>query len=443
MTAPAQYQLTGATASEIAANVEEGIRNGLLAPGETLESVRQAAKHIGVSPATVASAYRMLRDRGLVITQDRSRTRISARPPVMTRPRAMPALSPSTRDLTSGNPDPALLPDLRPILARMDLPPRLYGETAVVPELLELARDDFESSGIVATDVSIVSGGLGGLELALEAHLRPGHRVAVEDPCYTGVLDLVRGMGFVTCPVAMDEFGMLPHELERVASTGIQALIITPRNQNPTGAALSPQRAAELRSVMDAFPGPFVIEDDHASGTTTLPRYDIVDGRQRWALIRSVTKALGPDLRLAMLTGDPETVARVEGRQMLGSGWVSHILQRLVLELRKAPEVQALLRRAAETYDARRTAFVDALRADGVEVFGRSGFNVWIPVAEEEPVLRGLLQRGWAVRGGEAYRVASPPGIRVTTATLEPDEAVSLAADVEGILRPRLMTRSA
>jgi DNA-binding transcriptional MocR family regulator len=144
-----------------------------------------------------------------------------------------------------------------------------------------------------------------------------------------------------------------------------------------------------------------------------------------------------------MLTGDPETVARVEGRQMLGSGWVSHILQRLVLELRKDPEVQALLERAAETYDARRTAFVDALRADGIEAFGRSGFNVWIPVAEEEPVLRGLLQRGWAVRGGEAYRVATPPGIRVTTATLEPDEAVALAADVEAILRPRSMTRSA
>ncbi|NED17537.1 GntR family transcriptional regulator, partial [Streptomyces sp. SID9913] len=52
-----------------------------------------------------------------------------------------------------------------------------------------------------------------------------------------------------------------------------------------------------------------------------------------WAFVRSAAKAYGPDLRLAVLTGDPVTLDRVRGRQRLGPGWVPLLLQRAVARL--------------------------------------------------------------------------------------------------------------
>jgi hypothetical protein len=65
-----------------------------------------------------------------------------------------------------------------------------------------------------------------------------------------------------------------------------------------------------------------------------------------------------------------------------------------------------------------------------VDAQGRSGLNVWVPVREEVPVVQRLLESGWAVAAGERFRLATPPAIRITTATLEPAEADRLAEDV-------------
>jgi hypothetical protein len=55
---------------------------------------------------------------------------------------------------------------------------------------------------------------------------------------------------------------------------------------------------------------------------------------------------------------------------------------------------------------------------------------VWVPVAEEVPVVQHLLDRGWAVSAGERYRFRTSPGIRITTATLETAEADALATAI-------------
>jgi hypothetical protein len=61
---------------------------------------------------------------------------------------------------------------------------------------------------------------------------------------------------------------------------------------------------------------------------------------------------------------------------------------------------------------------------------------VWIPVRSEAEPAQGLLARGWALKPGAPYRLSSAPFLRITTATLEPDEAETLAADVAAVLRP-------
>jgi DNA-binding transcriptional MocR family regulator len=437
----AQYQASGSTATDLANDIEVAIRDGKLAPGDYLESVRQVAKRVGISPATVSSAYRMLRDRGMITTRERSRTMVSNRPPIATE--VSVPLSASVRDLSNGNPDPELLPSLEDAVHKLKLPLRLYGEESIVPELLDLARHELGDHGIPTDDIAIVSGGLDGIERVLEAHLLPGDRVAIEDPCYTGVLDLVRALGLSPRAVAVDTFGPRPAAVERALADGAVAFILTPKCQNPTGAALTAERAQDLRTILAAHPRTLVIEDDHAGETSNVERFSVIGESERWAISHSLAKSYGPDLRLAVLSGDPLTVSRVEGRQMLGPGWVSHILQRLVLELWGDSHTRSRLSKAADVYDERRNALAQAMAAHGIETIGRSGFNAWIPLADELPVIQGLLQLGWAVRGGDAYRIDSAPGIRVTTATLTSEEAERLATDLGGLLHRRSRTRRA
>jgi DNA-binding transcriptional MocR family regulator len=283
-----------------------------------------------------------------------------------------------------------------------------------------------------------------GIERALQAHLRPGDRVAVEDPGYSAVLDLVGALGLVPEPVGLDDDGIVPADLERALAAGARAVVVTPRAQNPTGAALTASRARELGALLDACPDVLLVEDDHAGPVSGVPAFTVArPGRRRWAVVRSVSKSLGPDLRVAVLAGDDTTVARLEGRLALGSGWVSHVLQDLVAALWSDTAVARSLRRAADLYTDRREALVHALGRRGIEAHGRSGLNVWIPVREETAVVAGLAAAGFGVRAGERYRLRSGPAIRVTTAALAPEDSERLAAALARVLEGERPARSA
>lgn len=418
--------IRGARAGEISGSVEAGIRSGQLGPGESLPPVRRLADHLGVSPTTVAAAYRDLQIRGLVTAAGRRGTRVSPRPPLAHR--APVAVPPGVRNLADGNPDPALLPDLREALARLDPRHHLYGEPACRADLLQLAAEMFQADGVSPDFLIVVGGALDGIERTLAAHLRPGDRVAIEDPGYSAIYDLLLALGLVPEPVRLDDHGLLPEDLETALRTPVAAVVHTPRAQNPTGAALDGERARELREVLENRPDVLVVESDHAGPVAGAPAQTLCDGSlERWAVIRSFSKSLGPDLRLAVMAGDPVTVSRVEGRQQLGAGWVSHLLQGLVVALWRDPAVPRLMALAEETYSQRRRALIEALRERGVPAFGRSGLNVWVPVADEQAALRGLLDAGWAAAGGERFRLRTGPGVRVSVARLLPEEAPAVA----------------
>jgi DNA-binding transcriptional MocR family regulator len=428
-----QTYLTGTTAVKIAASAEAAVAAGKIAAGDRLPPVRGLSRHLGVSPATIAAAYRILQQRGIAFAEGRRGTIIRpaspAAPPV---PVTLPA---NVRDLASGNPSADFLPNLAPFLGRLDGSPRLYRDQLNDPDLVALARKQFSADGVPSACVAVVSGALDGIERVLREQLRPGDRVLVEDPCFTGVADLLHALALVPVPISVDDEGLLPTALQRAPSAA--AIIVTPRAQNPTGATFSERRGRQLRSILKQRPELLIIEDDHAGPIAGAPYVTLVDnGRERWAVVRSVSKSLGPDLRVAIMAGDARTIARVEGRQTLGIRWVSHILQRLVVALWRDKNVRKQLLRAERTYTQRRTALVVALRAHNIAAHGASGLNVWIPLPEESAVIQSLFQQGWAVAAGERYRMKTPPAIRVTTASLDVADAHRFANDLAQVLRP-------
>jgi DNA-binding transcriptional MocR family regulator len=325
----------------------------------------------------------------------------------------------------------------------MEPPGQLYGDDPADAGLLELAREELDADGIDAEGLAVVSGALDGIERALSAQIQPGDLVAVEDPGFAGLFHLLRAMGLALRPVAIDARGMTPSALAETLEDGVAAVVLNPRGQNPTGASLDEERAAALRSVLDREPEVMVLEDDHLGPIAGTQRLTLTAGRGRWAAARSLAKSLGPDLRLAVLAGDDETINRVRGRQAVGPGWVSMLLQCTAATLWSDPKVVKGLEKTTATYSERRERFVAALAKHGIEVEAPTGLNVWIPVPDETNVVQALLAEGWAVMPGAPFRLQAAPAIRVTTSSLKPAEADSLAAAIARALQPSRLTRTA
>jgi DNA-binding transcriptional MocR family regulator len=413
--------------------VEAGVRSGQLAPGDHLPPVRELAGQLSISPTTVAAAYSELRRRGITTGSGRAGTRIRGAPPVSSRVYlSAPA---GTRDLITGGPDPALLP---PLPARPARPPaRLYAEAPVAPRLRDLAAEQLTADGIDAARLAVTGGALDGIERVLSTWLTSADRVVVEDPGHAVTFDLLAAMGFAVVPVPVDDLGIRPDELAAALARGAGALIVTPRAQAATGAAWDAGRAADIAAVLSQYPAAGVIEDDHAGPVSGAPAYTACSGRPRWVTLRSVSKSLGPDLRVAVMAGDETTITRVAGRQALGTGWVSYELQETVAALWSDPAARQALQTAAQVYARRGRALRSALADQGIAASGRSGFACWVPVADEDGVASALTAAGWAVAPGQRFRVAAPPGVRISFARLEEADAPAFAAEFAGALRHR------
>lgn len=409
------------SAAELSAHIESEILEGRLAPGDRLDPVRAAAADLGLAPNTVASAYRTLTERGLVIGRGRLGTFVTDRRPAFA---PEPLIPDGAVDLASGNPDPDMLPDLNPILSRIDVPGTLYGDQPVLPAFEQAVRSHLVSP---PGGMAVVSGALDGIERVLAAHLRPGDRVGIENPGWPAMADLVRAMLLRPVPVAIDEHGPDPDALRAGVGT-LDALVITSRVQNPTGACVSESRSSALSAILESHPDLLVIEDDHAGPIAGAELFAIGPGRRRWALAASMSKAIGPDLRIAALFGDHETIAAVTGRQGVGPGWVSHLLQGVSAAV--ISEHRNTFVEATKVYGRRRNEFVSALGDSGLAVRAPSGLNVWVKVPDPGSAVAACLDAGYAVRSGDAFVLDDTRAVRVTTSRMTPDQA----REVAGIL---------
>ncbi|MFG2840641.1 aminotransferase class I/II-fold pyridoxal phosphate-dependent enzyme [Streptomyces zaomyceticus] len=428
----AQYAIEGTTAKGIAASVERGVSEGGLSPGDALPPVRRLADALGVSPGTVATAYKELRQRGLIVTRGRGGTVVADVPSVASR--RPPRVPEGLVDLAGGHPDPAFLPVLRPPSAVAPV----YGSHRAAPRLAaleEMTRQWFARDEVPARHVTFAHGALDCIARLLSTELRPGDAVAVEDPGFHHLLDLVPALGFRTVPVAVDGEGLVPESLRTALRGGVRAVVCSPRGQCPTGAFFTRTRRDELVSVLREFPEVLVVEDDHNAEVGGAAAYTLAAaGLDRWAQVRTASKHLGIDLRWAGVACDAVTLARHDGRMLMTSGWVSHVLQEMVAGLLGDGAVREVVAAGETAYAERRTALIDALASHRIRAVGASGLNVWVPVRDESAAVNGLRTHGWWVAAGARFRIAAPPAVRITTATLAPADARRLAADFADVL---------
>ncbi|HJG90933.1 MAG TPA: aminotransferase class I/II-fold pyridoxal phosphate-dependent enzyme, partial [Brachybacterium massiliense] len=282
METPSSAQITGTTAAEIAASVRSLVERGELTPGALLPPVRSLAEQLGVNRNTAVAAYRRLARDGAVSAQGRAGTRITAPRPVAQEGFAdeaqLAGLGPDVpagtlRDLGTGNPAPALIPDLAPALAGAVGRPVLYGEPVIDPGFEAWARDWIAPdvpSGETA-DLTLTSGAVDAIERLLAQALVRDDAVALEDPCFLASIQTVRHAGYRALPVPVDEEGMTPQGLRAALEAGARAVVLTPRAQNPTGASLSETRAHALREVLAEHPYVLVIIDDYFSFLSRRP----------------------------------------------------------------------------------------------------------------------------------------------------------------------------
>ena len=387
---------------------------------------------------TAVSAYRQLMNAGVVITLGRGGTRVAGGAAV-----AQEGFAADTalRDIGTGNPDPARIPDPSHALASIARRPVLYGEPVIDPDLARWAQEwmGADLPREIPMRLTVTSGAGDAVERLLAQALTRDDAVALEDPCFLTSIHTVRVAGYRPMPVPIDDEGMTVEGLRAALEQGVRAVICTPRAQNPTGASLSERRAADLRAVLRDHPYVLVIEDDHYSLLSQLPYHSLIGPEhRRWALVRSVSKFLGPDMCLAVTASDPETAERLAMRLTPGTTWVSHLLQRLVRALATDPEVTAGIRAAGEHYAARNAAFAELLTAEGIPTRVGDGLNVWVPLgAPARAVSEQLMRRGWLARPGDEFALGAEASdhLRLTVHDLDDADLQKLAADLGASVR--------
>jgi DNA-binding transcriptional MocR family regulator len=415
-----EAQLEHRTARGLAHAVSIAVREGALEPGTRLPPIRTIATQLGLSPTTVSAGWALLARSGAIRTAGRRGTTVAdlqdstAGAPGRYR-RALERQLDFALDLSTGTPDPALLPKLGAALSELTTAgiPGSYLDDPVLPGLMEVLLAQWPYA---PQELMVVDGAMDGLDLVSRSLLRPGDRVAVEHPSFPPLLDLLESIGIDVVGVPVDGEGLCPEPLETALRGGMAAVFLQPRAQNPTGASMTAGRAADLAPILAAAGLP-VVEDDSAGAVAASDPISLGQWIPDQVIhIRSFSKSHGPDLRLAAMAGPRELLGEVMHRRQLGQGWSSRLLQRVLLSLLTDPVAIADVEYARDEYTRRRGALVAALRAQGVEVASGDGLNLWVPVHDESAAIVRLARQGVGVTPGTPFDVTpgSQGHVRVT-----------------------------
>ncbi|GAC67865.1 aminotransferase class I/II-fold pyridoxal phosphate-dependent enzyme [Gordonia soli] len=413
----------GSRTSEDVRDVTAGlIRDGRLAVGTRLPTIRELTQQSGVSTRAIVSAWGSLRREGLIETNRRGGT------VVVNSATAGPAWS--DRDLLSGSPDHRLQPDLTDALiaglrsSQLNHPGREY----ITDRLRDAVLADwpFDAASFVAA-----GGGSEGLLLAVEAAAPAGSLVAVEEPVIPGFLDTLTEVGYEVIGIASDDEGARPESLADALTRRPVAVVLQPEGAYSAFGALSASRVAELVEVFQAADHlPWIVEDDAVGPLAQWQAPSVGETfGDRTVRVRSYCKAYGLDIKTCVIGGSTELIDRVIRLRVHGIATNSRILQDALAHLVVDADTADGIAVARSRYQQRRDGLVTELVARGASArAGRNSLVVWLDVRDETGALIELARRGIHVGAGARSFVTPRSGglLRIAVPQL-PDDQAALA----------------
>jgi GntR family transcriptional regulator/MocR family aminotransferase len=219
-------------------------------------------------------------------------------------------------DLRPGTLDPALFPVAewrRCMLHALDRAPSHYGEPAGIPELRAgLANWSSRSRGVTATaeDVVVTSGAGHAVDLIARVLLDPGVVVAVEEPGYPPVVELLRAQGLNVVGVPVDNQGIVVDAIPPKT----RLVYVTPSHQYPLGMVMTRRRRLELLDWAGSA-GAAIIEDDYDSEfrhtARPLEPLQRLDRDGRVIYVGTFSKTLSPGVRLGFLVAPKNLIPSI------------------------------------------------------------------------------------------------------------------------------------
>lgn len=426
-------RITNKTIRGIALETSALVRAGVLPVGTRLPAMRDLAYELGVSPATISEAWSELRQQKIISGRGRNGTWVCAERFVAKPERLASAghYGANVLDLSMAVPDQALLPPLAKAMVYATSVGDLnsYARSRIVPELRDAIAGDwpYEPEAFLA-----INGGYNGVYTTLRALVRPGSVVAVEHPTAMRLLDILEDLGVKIVPVLSDSEGPLPASLSQALAERPAAFLFQPRLHSVTGQTVTLQRIEALAGIL-AESDTLIIEDDGLADISAERPVSL--GKRfpdRTVRIVSFSKTLGPDLRLAVLSGSASIVEQIQSYRAFSAGWTSRVLQAAVAWLIRDGETSQIVAAARATYQERRDTLARELRERGVQTMPGSGLCLWVPVQSEPFAMVTLAARNIAVVSGNKFSILPSAHIRVATSKLtsghaQVAEAIALA----------------
>ncbi|MGL4093400.1 PLP-dependent aminotransferase family protein [Agrobacterium cavarae] len=426
-------RITNKTIRGIALETSALVRAGVLPVGTRLPAMRDLAYELGVSPATISEAWSELRQQKIISGRGRNGTWVCAERFIAKPERLASAghYGANVLDLSMAVPDQALLPPLAKAMVYATSVGDLnsYARSRIVPELRDAIAGDwpYEPEAFLA-----INGGYNGVYTTLRALVRPGSVVAVEHPTAMRLLDILEDLGVKIVPVLSDSEGPLPASLSQALAERPAAFLFQPRLHSVTGQTVTLQRIEALAGVL-AESDTLIIEDDGLADISAERPVSL--GKRfpdRTVRIVSFSKTLGPDLRLAVLSGSASIVEQIQSYRAFSAGWTSRVLQAAVAWLIRDEETSQIVAAARATYQERRDTLARELRERGVQTMPGSGLCLWVPVQSEPFAMVTLAARNIAVVPGNKFSILPSAHIRVATSKLtsghaQVAEAIALA----------------
>jgi GntR family transcriptional regulator/MocR family aminotransferase len=440
--------------------IRHGIMERALRPGEALPSTRELAEANSISRTVVVQAYDQLIAEGFIIGRRGSGTYVSEH----LHPSSSPAPHRSTQvrlshfgaaataiaqrglspvgesrplryDFAYGrcSLDEFPLAAWRRILTRRSRSAALrsydYGAAAGDPVLREAITGHLRRSRAINCDVSqvvIVNGSQQALDLTIRLLLDPGDAIAVEDPQYHGMRQVLLAARLRVLPVPVDHDGIDLRQMPRHA----RLAMVTPSHQFPTGAVLPLQRRLALLAwarranaviVEDDYDGEFRYEGEPVEPLQSLDR----DGRVLY--VGTFSRTLFPALRIGYVVAPRPLVSAFIAAKWIADRHTAVLEQETLAEFMACGAYERHLRRTRRANAVRREALLSTIErhlGDRVAVTGsRSGTHIVLwPRAKtsEAEIIARAAAAGVGIYGIAGYYLRQPsqPGFLLGYANL-------------------------